>query len=239
MVKGHGPMNGHDMLRLDDRAPPFSLLAREAMSFGPLRIRAALGPRVKMQTQGGGRPVMVIPGFMASDRTTARLRRSLSASGFACVGWGLGRNTGIKSDILERLDDQIASLGSSEPVTLIGWSLGGLIAREYAKHAPDRVAKIVTMGSPFSGNPRTNNAWRMYEFIAGHKVDAPPLDVSLSVKPPVLTVALWSRRDGLVSPRAACGLPHEADVRIEQDCSHMGYIASPDIIRRIAEIIAH
>lgn len=231
-------MDDHNMPHLDERAPPLNLLAREAMSFGPLRIRAALGPHVKMQTNGGGRPVMVIPGFMASDRTTARLRRSLSVSGFACVGWGLGRNTGIKSDVLARLDDQIAALGSSEPITLIGWSLGGLIAREYAKYAPDRVAKIVTMGSPFSGDPRANNVWRMYEFIAGHKVDAPPLDVRLSVKPPVPTVALWSRRDGLVSPRAACGLPHEADTRIEQDCSHMGYIASPNIIRQIAEIIA-
>lgn len=222
----------------DERAPPLKLLIREAIFFAPLRIRASFGPRVTLDADGGGRPILVIPGFMASDRTTSRLRRSLCASGFACAGWGQGRNTGIRPDILLRLDDRIAALGYSEPVTLIGWSLGGLIAREYAKHAPERVAKIITLGSPFSGDPRANNAWRMYEWIAGHKVDAPPLDVDVSVKPPVPTFALWSRRDGMVAPRAACGLSHEADEQIEQDCAHMGFIASPKIIRRIGEIVA-
>lgn len=226
------------MPRSHDLAPPLSSLAREAIFFAPLRVRAAFGPRVKTTVDGKGQPVMVIPGFMASDRTTSRLRRSLAASGFACSGWGLGRNTGIKQDVLTRLDDRIAALGCSAPVTLVGWSLGGLIAREYTKHAPDRVAKVVTLGSPFSGDPRANNVWRIYELIAGHKVHAPPLEVNMATKPPVPTIALWSQRDGLVAPRAAYGLTDEADEHMEQQCTHMGFIASPDVIRRIAEIIA-
>lgn len=221
-----------------DLAPPLSLLMREAISFAPLRVRAAFGPRVKLPMNGAGRPVMVIPGFMASDHTTSRLRRSLGAAGFACSGWGLGRNTGISADVLTRLDDRIATLGRNEPIILIGWSLGGLIAREYAKYAPHHVARVLTLGSPFSGDPRANNVWRMYELIAGHKVDAPPLDVNLPVKPTVPTTAMWSMRDGLVAPRAACGLVDEADEQIEQGCSHMGFIASADVIRRIGEIIA-
>ena len=221
-----------------DLAPTLPLFLREALSFAPLRLSAAFSPRVKLPVDGAGRPVMVIPGFMASDRTTSRLRRSLLASGFACSGWGTGRNTGITSDVLTRLDDRIAALGRNGPVILIGWSLGGLIAREYAKYAPDNVAKVVTLGSPFSGDPRANNVWRIYEWIDGHKVDAPPLEVNLTVKPTVPTTAMWSRRDGLVSPRSACGLLHEADEPIEQDCSHMGFIASADAIRRIGEIIA-
>jgi alpha-beta hydrolase superfamily lysophospholipase len=226
------------MVRSHDLAPRLSSLAREAVSFAPLRVRAAFGPRVKMTVRGAGQAVMVIPGFMASDRTTSRLRRSLAAAGFACSGWGLGRNTGIKKDVLTRLDDQIAALECNMPITLVGWSLGGLIAREYAKHAPDRVSKVVTLGSPFSGDPRANNVWRIYELIAGHKVDAPPLEVNMPTKPPVPTIAMWSRRDGLVAPRAASGLTGEADEHIEQHCTHMGFIASPDVIRRIAETIA-
>ena len=90
-----------------------------------------------------------------------------------------------------------------EPVVLVGWSLGGLFAREVAKRRPDCVAKVVTMGSPFSHSPRANNVWRAYHFITGHRVEEPPVDVQLSIKPPVETVALWSPRDGIVHPRAA------------------------------------
>lgn len=180
---------------------------------------------------------MVIPGFMASDRTTARLRRSLQKGGFVCAGWGMGRNRGIMVDIFARMDDRLTDMGTKGPVTLIGWSLGGVIAREYAKYAPHRVAKVITLGSPFSSGPRANNGWRVYEFVAGHKVDAPPVEVSLSGKPPVPTISIWSSRDGMVAPRAACGLPGESDARIEENCTHMGMIADPGVIRRIAETI--
>lgn len=220
-----------------DRPPPFSLLAREALLFPSTRVRAAFGPSVTLDVEGAGRPVMVIPGFMASDRTTARLRKSLRQAGFNCCGWGMGRNLGIKSDIFERMDDRLADMNNSDHVTLIGWSLGGLIAREYAKYAPHRVAKVISLGTPFSSGPRANNGWRIYEMIAGHKVDAPPLDVTLSDKPPVPTVAIWSMRDGMVAPDAACGEPHESDVRIQENCTHMGMIADPNVIRRIAHHI--
>ncbi|MES2782829.1 MAG: alpha/beta fold hydrolase [Pseudomonadota bacterium] len=149
----------------------------------------------------------------------------------------MGRNLGIKSDIFERMDDRLADMNNSDHVTLIGWSLGGLIAREYAKYAPHRVAKVISLGTPFSSGPRANNGWRIYEMIAGHKVDAPPLDVTLSAKPPVPTVAIWSMRDGMVAPDAACGEPHESDVRIQENCTHMGMIADPNVIRRIAHHI--
>lgn len=180
---------------------------------------------------------MVIPGFLASDRTTARLRRSLNYAGFACRGWGMGRNLGIRPDIFERMDERLSEVRTDAPVTLIGWSLGGLIAREYAKHAPHRVAKVITLGAPFSDNPRANNGWRLYELIAGHKVDEPPLNVSLASKPAARTIAIWSSRDGMVAPAAACGLPNESDIQLEENCTHMGLIADPGIIRQIAQFI--
>jgi dienelactone hydrolase len=144
---------------------------------------------------------------------------------------------GIKADIFDRLDRRVEDLALDAPLTLVGWSLGGLIAREYAKYAPHRVAKVVTLGSPFSGDPRANNAWRVYEFVAGHKVDAPPIAVSLADKPPVPTCAFWSAKDGVVAPGSARGLLHESDERIELDCSHMAFVARPDAIRAIARVL--
>jgi pimeloyl-ACP methyl ester carboxylesterase len=218
-------------------APAFPLLAREALSFAYMRTSAAFAATVPLECTGNGQPVMVLPGFMASDQTTSRLRRSLCDAGFDAHGWGLGRNKGIKADIFERLDERMEAFPCDAPLTLVGWSLGGLIAREYAKYAPHRVAKVVTLGSPFSGDPRSNNAWRIYELVAGHKVDAPPIEVTLSEKPPVSTCAFWSSNDGVVAPHSARGQRHESDRQIELDCSHMAFVARPDAIRAIAKAI--
>ena len=113
-----------------------------------------------------------------------------------------------------------------------------MLAREYAKFAPHRVARVVTLGSPFSGDMRSNNAWRLYEWVAGHKVDAPPVDTVLSEKPPVPTCAFWSANDGVVAPHSARGLPHESDNQVELDCTHMAFVARPEAIRAIAAALA-
>jgi pimeloyl-ACP methyl ester carboxylesterase len=107
-------------------------------------------------------------------------------------------------------------------VLLVGWSLGGVFARELACVRPERVEAVVTLGSPFSGEPTWNNVWRLYERVAGHKVHSPPIARS-SGKPPVPTLALWSRRDGIVAPRAAYGLPDERDSAVELGCTHLGF----------------
>jgi pimeloyl-ACP methyl ester carboxylesterase len=220
------------------RAPSRSLLAREVGAFAYMRCMAAFGGVVPVGNVGDGRTVIVIPGFMASDNTTARLRRSLEGAGFVVHGWGLGRNRGVTADILHRLHDRIDRIAADGPVTLVGWSLGGLIAREYAKHAPDHVVKVITLGSPFSGSLRANNAWRAYERIAGHPVDNPPVACSLPEKPAAHTVACWSARDGVVSPSSARGRSGERDHAMEFDCSHMAYVASPKAIRTVASLIA-
>ena len=110
--------------------------------------------------------------------------------------------------------------------------------REYAKHAPNRVAKVVTLGSPFSGDLRANNAWRLYELVAGHSIDAPPIAVMLAEKPPVPTCAIWSARDGVVAVSSARGLAHESDEQVELGCTHMAFVARPEAIRAVAQAIA-
>ncbi|MFL6845430.1 MAG: esterase/lipase family protein [Allosphingosinicella sp.] len=180
---------------------------------------------------------MVVPGFLATDRTTLGLQRALAKAGYRVAGWGLGWNRGVRPDTLEKMAERIEAFGRGRPVILVGWSLGGIYAREVAKLRSELVAKVVTLGTPFSGDRRNNNVWRLYEAVARHPVDRPPIDTDPSVKPPVPTLALWSRRDGIVAAAAARGLAGERDREAELDCRHMGYAVSarayPQIISAI------
>jgi pimeloyl-ACP methyl ester carboxylesterase len=180
---------------------------------------------------------MVIPGFLANDRTTLGLQRALAKAGWRVTGWGMGLNRGVRPDTIERIVERIEAFDRGGPVILVGWSLGGIYAREVAKERPDLVARVVTLGSPFSGDRRSNNVWRLYEWVAGHPVDEPPIPSDPSVKPPVPTLALWSRRDGIVAPGAARGEPGESDKQIELDCGHMGFAVSGKAYPKIVEAI--
>jgi hypothetical protein len=219
----------------DSARPPLRLLIGEGAMIASRAWR--FFGRVGERGPADGPPLLVIPGFLAGDRSTLGLQRALAEAGYQVAGWGLGLNRGARPDILERIAAQVERHGRGRPVLLVGWSLGGVFAREVAKHRPDLVGRVVTLGSPFSGDRRANNAWPLYELVAGHKVDSPPIDARPGEKPPVPTLALWSRRDGVVAPACARGLEEESDLRIELDCSHMGFGVSsrafPQIVKAI------
>lgn len=181
------------------------------------------------------RTVMLLPGFATHPVRMKYMARRLEASGHTVKRWGLGFNLGPTQENIERLEARLDTLAQrhGERVYLVGWSLGGLFAREIAKRRPDSVAKVVTMGSPFSWSPRANNVWRAYHFVTGHRVEEPPVEIELSVKPPVETVALWSPRDGIVHPRAACGAPGERDRAVALRCTHMGFAYDPQAIAAV------
>ncbi len=179
----------------------------------------------------------MLPGFLADDRTTLPLQRSFARAGYRVGGWNLGLNKGVRADLLDRLMTRIEAFGGGRAVTLVGWSLGGVFAREAAKRRPDLVHKVVTLGSPFSGDRRNNNVWRLYEWVAGHPVDAPPIDAAPDEKPPVPTLAIWSRRDGVIAVCAARGEPSERDRELELDCTHMGFALSARAIPRIVDAV--
>ena len=218
-----------------EAAPALRLLLGElrvARDWAVARARPAALP---FEVVGNGAPVLTMPGFMAADMSMAQMRRSLNAAGFKAKRWKLGWNSGATADLFDRLDARVRHVTDKEgrAVHLVGWSLGGVFAREYAKRHPDNVASVVTMGSPFSGNPRANNAWRLYELVAGHKVDAPPVPLHPDAKPPVPTYALWSRADGVVAPASAAGLACERDQAIELSCVHMGFAFSEEATRAV------
>jgi pimeloyl-ACP methyl ester carboxylesterase len=182
-----------------------------------------------------GPPALVIPGFIANDRTTMALRRALARAGYRVHPWGCGWNMGARADTIDRLRARLDAI-SDQPVLVVGWSLGGVYARELARAAPTRVRAVVTLGSPFSGDPKQNNVWRLYEWVAGHKVDDPPIP-RITAKPPVPTLAIWSRRDGIVAPAAARGLAEETDCEVEFQCNHMAFGVSMRTAKRVVQEI--
>lgn len=220
----------------DTRRPPLRLLIGEGAMLAS-RFWRAFG-HVGERGPADGPPLLVVPGFLASDRTTLGLQRAFAEAGYRVTGWGLGLNRGARAGLLEAIAARIERHGRGRPVVLVGWSLGGVFVREVAKLRPDLVEKVVTLGSPFSGDPRANNAWRVYELVAGHKVDDPPIEVRPAEKPPVPTLALWSRRDGVVAPACARGGEGESDRQIEFDCSHMGFGVSARAYPRIVRAVS-
>jgi pimeloyl-ACP methyl ester carboxylesterase len=178
---------------------------------------------------------MILPGFATHPMRLRYLARQLEAAGHITKRWGLGFNWGPTGQNFAAVEARLLDLHAryGRKVVLIGWSLGGLFARELAKRQPQAVAKVVTMGSPFSGSPRANNVWRAYQFITGHSVDAPPVAAELAVKPPVETVALWSANDGMIAPRCAAGRPGERDRAIPLRCTHIGFTYDPQAIATV------
>lgn len=186
------------------------------------------------------RAVMLLPGFGTHPVRMKPLRLALEAAGHRVSDWGLGFNFGPTEDRFDRLCERVVTMArkEGEPLALVGWSLGGVFAREVAKRHPEAVRLVVTMGTPFSGDRRANNAWRAYQLIAGHSVDEPPIGQDMSAKPPVPTVALWSARDGIVSPRSACGRKGERDLAIPMRCTHLGFAAHPDVAAMLKRLVA-
>ncbi len=182
--------------------------------------------------------MLVIPGFIANDRTTMELRRALAEAGFRVHPWRQGINWGARADTLERLKRAVELCGAERPMLVVGWSLGGLYARELARAEPQRVRAVVTMGSPIWGDRRRyTNVWKLYERIAGHPVDDPPIPDS-EEKPPVPTLAIWSRRDGIVGAPSARGTGANRDKAVEVSSTHMGFAVSKKGTRQaVAEIV--
>lgn len=205
----------------------FWQLPRRLSGLGPLGPR---GPE-------DGPPALVIPGFLSSDRSTMELRRALARGGWRAHPWELGVNRGAKADTLQRIAARIDTCANDRKPLLIGWSLGGLFARQAAHAYPDKVRAVVTIASPFSGDFKTNNNVRwLYEKVAGHDVNMPPFP-TIRMKPPVPTLAFWSRHDGIVAPAAARGTAQEVDKAIELDTHHYGAVvwrpALSQIVREI------
>ena len=219
----------------DDLAPPGWHRFREIAWHLP-RLLSGLGP-IGPRGPEDGPPALVIPGFMATDRTTMDVRRALARAGWRTHPWLLGLNTGAKANTMELLERRLDEVRGRRKVLLVGWSLGGMFARQLAHRCPRKIRAVITMGSPFSGDLKTNtNVCEYYERIAGHDVYEPPFPHIMD-KPPVPTLALWSRRDGIVAPSAARGRDHERDKAVEIDTYHTGFAVHRPVLSQVVNEI--
>ena len=179
--------------------------------------------------RGDGHPVLVLPGLLASDASTAALRAFLASLGYEVHGWGQGTNLGPRTGVLANLQATLAAMHGRDhrKVSVIGWSLGGIYARELARIAPLSVRQVVTLGSPLHGDPdRSTHAAGLYHLVAGR---APVEDPLRNVGPaPVPTTSIYSRSDGVVAWGASVERPGPQVENVEVcNASHTGLGFNP------------
>lgn len=210
-----------------------------------LSALSATAPLLSLAPHGDGHTVLVLPGFTASDRSTALLRRYLKRLGYDAQGWELGRNLGPKSighegEVLAELVARMHR-GSGAKISLIGQSLGGVMAREVAREFPDVVRQVITLGSPFGGNPRSNNVWRIYERLTGDSLRRGDIEARVArarVAPPVPTTAIFSKTDGIVAWESCVEIAGDRIDNIEIQGSHCGMSVHPAALYAIADRLA-
>lgn len=224
--------------------PQLSLISmfREAAGLRVLPELAFERRSLLAEPRGDGECVMVLPGFGADDSSTWILRRYLSELGYAAKPWRLGRNGGDVEQTLETVLDRIDGLVDRYDgrISLVGWSLGGYLAREAARDRPDTIRRVVTLGSPVIGGPKYTTAGSLaarfdWDLDAIEAAVAERKQVPLRV--PV--TAIYSRRDGVVNWRACIDEENGGPIEHhEVDATHLGLGFSADVFRVVARTLA-
>jgi pimeloyl-ACP methyl ester carboxylesterase len=220
-----------------NRAPGPLLMLLEARAPWEAAAMLAAMPWLNSLPQGDGHPVLVFPGLAASDLSTVPLRRFLRQRGHWTHG-KQGFNFGPRRGVLHASRERLKQLAErhGRKVSLVGWSLGGVYARELAKELPQLVRCVVTLGSPFTGHPRATNAWRVYELLSRQSLhDNPALQQQLRQAPPVLTTSILSRTDGIVSWQCSVNEPLPHTENIEIPASHVGMGVNPLALYAVAD----
>ncbi len=223
------------------RAPSAWLLMLEGRAPWEYAALLAALPWMKTLPEAYGHPVLVFPGLGANDLTTAPLRALLGSLGYTTQPWQQGFNFGPRAGVLEKARAQLVDLHRRHhrKVSLVGWSLGGLYARELAKACPELTRCVVTLGTPFTGHPRATNAWRFFELVSGQTLaDHHELLTQIRTPPPVPTTSIYSRTDGVVAWRCSVNEPSPLAENIEVQASHIGLGVNPVALYALADRLA-
>jgi pimeloyl-ACP methyl ester carboxylesterase len=224
------------------RPPSLGLMLAEVRGIFEFNTSLLLSPLLMRAPRGDGHPVLTLPGFLASDLSMAPMRRYLKELGYDTYAWQMGRNTGGVTRKRAALRDRLAEIhaATGRKVSLVGWSLGGIYARDLALHAPDMVRYVVTLGSPFSGNARATNATRLYEAMSGETVEEDSeLRRAIAGDLPVPTTSIYSRADGIVNWRTCLLRPSDTAENIEVHlASHVGLGVNAAALWAVADRLA-
>lgn len=196
--------------------------------------------------EGDGHPVMTLPGYRSDDGAMRAMRRYLKRWGYDPYPWGLGTNLGVgyqrldyEARLLEKIDRIVDRRG--EPVSLVGWSQGGVIAREIAKRRPELVRQIFTLGSPIADAPEATTLFRIFRRTSSEEIDSELMSFLREVSTPlpdVRCICIYSASDGIVSPDIARDLvsPNVENIRVNS--SHLGMAVNPTVLYVIADRLA-
>lgn len=222
----------------------------------PRRLHTVLEARVALEAalhfgtkplhrflpQGDHHPVLVIPAFMSSDGLTAQFRQSLDALGYDSYGWELGINSGIRSTYLKQLELQLKEivLQRGQPVSIIGWSLGGLYARALANQFPDCVRQVITLGSPFAipstemqgVNKGIAKLYSVFNDLEDPMLETPEL---WQQTPPVPFTGIYTESDGIIHWHYCLDRHSERSQNIRVLGSHVGLTHNPLVLYLVAE----
>ena len=200
--------------------------------------------QMKNLPKGDGHPVLVLPGFMASDHSTRPMRRLFDDLGYKSYGWGLGRNVKFNeqrehemSELVERIYEE-----NGRTLSIVGWSLGGVFARELAKTHPEITRIVISLGSPISNNRKHSAPSRLFEAINGKqtKPEAEGRYRDLESAPPVPTTSILTKTDGVVSWRGSVQSPTKGEdtENIVVPASHVGLGVNPLVMVAVADRLA-
>jgi len=204
---------------------------------------ATVAPLLARAPRGDGHRVLVLPGFTADDTSTAPLRWFLRRLGYQPSGWRLGLNLGPTDRVLDGLVTRLGELASeAEPISMVGWSLGGIYARELATLFPERVRQVITLGSPFRITDREqSNSGPLYDLLSPlhsnrAETDRPPAEQRGPL--PVPSTAIYTRCDGIVPWESTMETDGPTRESIQVTGSHCGLGHNPAVLRIMADRLA-
>ena len=224
------------------QAPSLALLATEPLRALLEFCSAKVGQLTPVQ--GDGHPVVVYPGLGAGALTTSALRSHLENCNFLAHDWDGGVNTGPAAafeDWLEPLAERVCALHErhGRKVSLVGWSLGGIYAREIAKACPSSVRQVVTLATPFASLGGANHAGTIFRMLGGDTSQlTPALEKRLRERPPVPTTSIYSEADGVVCWRSCLQRGGRGVENIAVHASHLGMPTHPEVLRIVADRLA-
>jgi pimeloyl-ACP methyl ester carboxylesterase len=217
-------------------------LLAEARGIFELNASLMLAPLLVRAPRGDGHPVLTLPGFLASDLSMAPMRRYLRELGYDAYAWKMGRNIGGVARMRASLRDRLTGIydATGRRVSLVGWSLGGVYARDLALQAPRMVRAVITLGSPFANDVRATNATRLYEALSGEPVEAnSELREAIAGDLPVPATSIYSRADGIVNWRTCLVNPSATAENIEVHlASHIGLGVNAAALWAVADRLA-
>jgi pimeloyl-ACP methyl ester carboxylesterase len=224
------------------RPPSWLLMLAEPRALFEFNSSLLLSPLLLQAPRGDGHPVLTLPGFLASDLSMVPMRRYLKELGHDPHAWRLGRNFGGVYGKRKALRELLTGIyeATGRKVSIVGWSLGGVYARDLALQLPDMVRSVITLGSPFASDIRATNATKLYELLSGEGIDdIPGLRAAIAGDLPVPATSIYSRTDGIVNWRTSLVRPSATAENIEVHlASHIGLGVNPAALWVVADRLA-